>query len=1178
MIKKVLLSLFTLYALVGFVIVPLVLESQIPKIISNQLHAKLSIRDISFNPFLFHLSVNGVELQDAKGEKLASFEAFKVNLEPHQLFMGAVYLKNITLQKPQIFLNFDKEGVLNFDNLVKSAAQSEPEKTQTSSEIPRIIIDTVALEEGSFAFRDLRNPTPFELGIEAINFKVSDIDTQNVDTKNAKVRFTSQLGDGGNIDIRGDVASYDPFIIDGNVNIEATKLYTFWKYMQDSLKLEIADGKLYFVTNYHFNAGDINATTLENIFISLENLRIKPKSKHHDLLTLKTLRIEDVRIQPMHQKLLVQDVIIESLSANAQRDLQGAIDWMGYLEGQSKSVKEQEPQKKDTAPWSVQVAKIALKDVGAAFEDKSVAPSVKTKLDILNAEIKNVTLLGEEALTYEADMRLNEATCNIEGALKHKNLMLDSSVKCANLGLLHYVPYVDKIALEQLKTYNVALKGGVVGFDAHIALEDKNAQISAVVDKANLKLEDFHLAKRKSGEKVVTFKAFAIQNASLNSAKKEVSVTGATLEKLSFGLKKEKNGLIDVAGLVEPKEVKKSTKASAAKNAPQEKPYRVVIGAFDVNDAEVVFEDKSVKKSAKIVLDKIHVGAKNIDSNKKSSLAYAVDMRVNKVGKIDAKGSLQHTPLEQKGTLKLQKISLKELTPYLQESTFLKISDGYLSLTSKNSYKQRGERFDASVDGSLNVRNFFLHDTRDNSTITSFIKADVNSFSFKSTPNRLSVDEVLLDSFYLDAQINEDKSMNLAKLTKESKESQKSKELKELQKSESKESFDFKLLKLKVKNGSANFADYSLPIDFKTSIHDLNGDVYALSNVKGGVSYVEMDGEVDAYGSAKLKGSVEASDFKSYTDLNLNFRNLSLNSFSGYSAQFAGYKIDEGKLFLDLQYKIFDSQLLGANSLIIKKIKLGEEIEDENITKLPLGFAVALLEDSEGVIDINMPVEGNLNEPDFKYGAMVLKTFVNLIVKAVASPFKFLGAAMGIKSDELEYVEFGASEFILLPPEREKLDNIAKMLLEKPKLSLKISGGYDAQKDKEALQAKKLTQELLAQSGNGGNVTVNSVEALCLPRLGKEKIALLKSDISQKHAKELFKSEFQKALVAECMTTWSVLDEELVALANSRADTIATYLTSVKNVDVTKVVVEKAQKRDDSKEQWVKSTLTIDVL
>ncbi|MDD2653239.1 MAG: DUF748 domain-containing protein [Sulfurimonas sp.] len=1174
MIKKILLSLFMLYTLLGFFVIPFVLEMQIPKIVSNQLHAKLSIKDISFNPFLFHLDVYGVELQDEREQKLASFEVFRANFEPHLLFVGSVYFKNITLQKPQIFLNFDKEGKLNFDNLVKNSTQNEPNKTRSSSELPHIVIDTVALEDGSFALHDLRNPTPFELVADAINLKVSDIDTQSFDAKSAKVRLTSRLGDGGSVDVRGDIASYDPFIIDGNVNIEATQLYTFWKYMQDCLKLEIADGKLFFVTNYHFNAADINATTLENLFISLENLRVKPKSKNHDLLTLKTLRLEDVRIKPMRQELFVQDIIIESLSANAKRDTQGNIDWIGYLEAKQQSAKEQKPQK-ENAPWSAEVAKISLNGIGALFEDKSITPSVKTKMDVVNAEIKNVTLLGEEALTYKADVRLGEAACNFQGLLKHKNLMLDSSAKCSNLGLLHYVPYIDKIALEQLKTYNVALKGGVVGFNAHVAIEDKNAQISTVIDKADLKLENFHLAKRKSGEKVLAFKTFTIQNASIDTAKKEAHVATTTLEKLSFGLKKEKNGLIDVTELVELKEVKKGAEANIAKDTPQEKPYRVAIGAFDMNDAEVIFEDKSVQNSAKVVLDKIHAGAKNIDSNAKSTLAYAIDMRVNKVGKIDAKGSLQHTPLEQKGTLRLQKISLKELTPYLQESTFLKISDGYLTLNSKNSYKQRDEKFDASVDGSLNVRDFFLHDTRDNSTIASFVKADVNSFAFKSTPNRLSVDEVLLDSFYVDAQINEDKSMNLAKLTKEMQEPKKETKKEVVQQ---KEPFDARLLKLKVKNGSANFADYSLPIDFKTSIHDLNGDIYALSNIKGGVSYVEMDGEVDAYGSAKLKGSVEASDFKSYMDLNLNFRNLSLNSFSGYSAQFAGYKIDEGKFFLDLQYKIFDSQLLGENSLIIKKIKLGEEIEDENITKLPLGFAVALLEDSEGVIDINMPVDGDLSKPDFKYGAMVLKTFANLIIKAVASPFKFLGAALGIKSDELEFIEFGASEFGLLPPEREKLDNIAKILHEKPKLSLKISGGYDTQKDKEAIQAKKLTEEVIKQGNDGGSVSVNSIEMLCIPRLGKEKVVSLRAKIGEKYHQELFRAEFQKALVDECMTTWSVLDEELVALANSRADTIATYLIGVKNVDATKVVVEKVQKRDDTKEQWVKSTLRIDAL
>ncbi|MDK9692609.1 MAG: DUF748 domain-containing protein [Sulfurimonas sp.] len=1158
MLQKILLLLFALYTFLGFFAVPLVLETQIPKIISNQLNAKLSIEDISFNPFLFHLDIYGVELQDTKEEELASLEALKVDLEPHSLLIGAFHLKNITLQNPQIFLLYGKDGKSNFDNLVKNSPQKEVKSTQESSTLPRIIIDTMALEDGFCYFNDLRNPTPFELWIDTIGFRVTDIDTDSHDEKSATLRLTSHLEDGGFVDARGNVASYQPFGVSGSVSIEGVKLYTFWKYLQDALKLEVADGTLSFTTDYCFNAADANATTLENLFFSLENLRIKPKKRGFDLLTLKTLSIEDARILPMQQKLSIQDIFIDSLQAKVQRDAQGTIDWMGYLD-----TKKGEKGQETETPWSVLVEKIVLKETGATLNDKSVAPSVKTKLDFAHAEVKNVTLAGEEALTYKAEALLNNAPCSMQGALKHKNLALDSTIKCANVALLHYMPYVDKIAQSQLKTYNVALKGGAVGFDAHVAMKSENAQISAVVDKANLKLKDFHLVKRDSGEKVVTFKTFALQNGSLDSLAKEVNVANLTLEKLSFGLKKEQNGLIDTTKLIEPKEAK------IQKAQIEEKPYRVAIKAFDIDDAEVVFEDKSVQNSAKFVLDKIRIGAKNIDSIKKSTLDYVIDMRVNKVGRLDGKGSLRHTPLEQKGVLELQKIPLKELTPYLQESTFLKISDGYLNLKSKSSYRQRGERFDASVDGSVNVTDFFLHDTRDNSTVASFVKADVKSFNFRSTPNRLNVDEVLLDSFYIDAQINKDKSMNLTKLTKAPKEPQKS---------EKKEDFDFKLLTLKVKNGSANFADYSLPLDFKTSIHDLNGDIYALSNSKGDVSYVEMAGEVDAYGSAKLKGSVEPSNFKSFTDLNLNFRNLSLNSFSGYSARFAGYKINEGKFFLDLQYKIFDSQLLGENSLIIKKIKLGDAIEDENITKLPLGFAVALLEDSEGVIDINMPVEGDLSKPDFKYGAMVLKTFANLILKAVASPFKFLAAVMGIKSDELEFIEFGASDFILPPPEREKLDNVAKMLQEKPKLSLKVSGGYDAQIDKEAIQAKKLTEEILKQSRSSGSVSVNSIEALCIPRLGKEKIVSLRSQIGQNYQQELFKAEFQKALVEECMATWSVLDEELFALANQRADTIIKYLVEAKKIEPSKIAKERAQQRDDTKEQWVKSTLKIDVL
>ncbi len=368
-----------------------------------------------------------------------------------------------------------------------------------------------------------------------------------------------------------------------------------------------------------------------------------------------------------------------------------------------------------------------------------------------------------------------------------------------------------------------------------------------------------------------------------------------------------------------------------------------------------------------------------------------------------------------------------------------------------------------------------------------------------------------------------------------------------------------------------------MPIDFKTHIHDLNGDVYAISNNKGEVSYVDIDGEVDEYGSTKLNGSVETSDFKSYTDLSFNFRNLSLDSFSGYSAQFAGYKINKGKFFLDLEYKIHNSELLGKNSLIIRNIELGDEIEDENITKLPLGFAVALLEDTEGVIDINMPVEGDLSKPDFKYGAMILKTFVNLITKAVTAPFRFLGEAMGISGDDLKSIEFEASEFLLLPPEREKLDNVALMLLKKPKLSLGVTGGYDGIKDKKAIQSKKLTLEILKKSDNKNIVTIKILESICGETLGKERLKAIRGDAEKRYEKELFKSEYQKELLAACAEAQSVSPEELKELADKRAKTIAEYLINVKSIDASRVLLHEAKEMSGADDKWVESALEIEV-
>lgn len=1188
MYKKILLSAIALYTVIGFIIVPMVLKSQLVNIVSEKTNANLSIETIYFNPYAFKLEIIEAKLSDLNNSTLASFGSLQIDLEPHSLIKSALHVKKLALERPKVFLTYNEDRTFNFGKLLKESQEenaSKEDEAQKGTEAPRVVVDTLRIDDGRFYYEDFTNPSKFEFEINDIAFKLRNIDTNDFNSSNASIRFNSALGDGGFVDFRSKIRGFKPLIVEGSIKFEASKLYSQWKYMRDHLKLEVADGRLSLGADYSLNLDDLNSTSIENMYVNIDKLRVKPKNKNSDILNLESLSATGISVKPMMQNVHVENIALSSLRAKVKRDASGEIDWIGYLSSEKAlgDVEEQQEIKaKESAPWSLRVENIALKKIGALVEDKSVKPAVKTDLNELNIELKNLTLLGEEPLEYKINMLLNsKARCKAEGSVKHKNLEIDSYLKCSDFDIVHYQPYIDQMATSELKKYNLALKSATAGFDAKVKIKETNSTIGAVVDGANFSLDNFSLHKKDNGEKLANFKIFSVSGINLDTFTKDVTVEKAALDNLEIDVKANKEKSINLIGLVEPKEEENSAKESGGKSVKgaksQEKPYRAKINAFDINSAKVTFDDKSVGKGVKTTIDRINLAAKNIDSKEKSWLSYALSLRVNNRGAVKSKGEIKHTPLEQRGSFELNKFSLKEFTPYIGETAYLKISDGFLNLKSKTAYRLKEQKHDATINGNLSVEDFFLHDSRDDSTIASFIKANLKSFSFKTIPSSLYIDEILLDSFYIDAQIDENKSMNLAKLAKEKNSSETAASKEQSKEKKEEEQFSFKLLNLKVSNGSANFADYSLPIDFKTHIHDLNGNVYAISNNKGEVSYVEMAGAVDEYGSAKLKGSVESSDFKAFTDLGLNFRNLGLDSFSGYSAQFAGYKINKGKLFLDLEYKIHNSQLLGKNSLVIKNIELGDEIEDENITKLPLGFAIALLEDTEGVIDINMPVEGDLSKPDFKYGAMIIKTFANLIIKAVTAPFRFLGEMMGISGDDLKSVEFEASAFALLPPEREKLDNVAQMLLKKPKLSLGVTGGYDGVKDKQAIQSKKLTEEILKKSDNKNIVTVGILENICIEFVGKDRPKALKEELEKKYKKEVFKSEYQKELLLVCTDAQSVSPQELLELADKRARAIEEYLVATKNIESSRIVLHEPKETSASEEKWVESVLEIEV-
>jgi len=1186
--QKILIFLLVTYSLVGFFATPLILKSQLKSVIEQELNANITIKSIYFNPFSFRLIVDEIMLRDLEQKHLLSFESLDINLEPSSLYKPAIHIKSLLLQRPKVTLVYEKDKTINLASLLKSKEQKQQSNT-SQSVMPRILLDKISIASGCLDYEDYTNETPFEFSFQNIGFNLKDIDTKSFSKRDSTIRFYTSLGDGGFLDIKSQLLGLEPFEIKGSVDFEASKLYSQWKYFQDYLNLEVADGKVDFKAKYYFNLDDLNATTIDEVELYADMLRIKPKNRHQDILNLEHFVVSGVTIKPMLQDIQVKNLALESLHLRVKRQKDGVFDWSEYIKTSfASSVSDKETQTKDaneSKPWNAVVDEIALEKIKLNFLDEKVEPSVETKLNEFNLHVKNLNLAGLDALTYELDLRLNdEFVCSSSGEVKHKILDIKSQTKCSKLDIVRFKPYIDEAANDALSLYDLNLKSAIFGFDANLSVLSQDDEMQISIKDANLNLSSFLLYKTSTDEKLLEFEDFSVDSVVFESKTKELNIKKTKLDGLNIFASMHKDASLNLEGLVEVKTSKEDSKPKT-KQKNSETNFRVKLEHFALSDAGVSFTDESLKPVLKTKLENINANAYNIDSKEKSWLKYDVSAKLNNKGRISTIGELRHTPLKQRSELKLSKVSLKEFSPYLQRMAHLELRDAYLNIDSKIEYEKRDDKPDLRVYGGLGVSELFINDSRDGSTLLSFNKMQLNSFEYEMKPDRVYINELDLDGFYVKAIIDKKKVLNFSGLLKQNKE--KNQEVKTVdakdinQSDESK--FDFKIMKINVASGSAKFEDLSLPLEFKTDIHDLNGVVYAISNKDSEISYVDISGEVDKYGSTKLSGSVDSANPKGYLDLDFNFRNLELNALSGYSANFAGYKIDEGKLFLDLGYKIVDSNLLGKNSVIIKKIKLGKKIEDENVTTLPLGFAIALLEDSDGIIDIDMPVEGNVDSPDFKYGAMVLKTFTNLIVRAVASPFRFLGSMLGIDGAKLEYIEFEAGLATLLPPEREKLDSILKIMFKRPKISLKITPQYDEMQDSFLLKREKLLLALMKKSGaKSKKEQLNSLNIDLLEDLYKEinpelKLIDIENRLKKNFSGDVLKREYLIELVKQTTNLQELTQKELDELATLRGEVIREYLVDNKALPSSRLIISKIKKVDKSQEDWIKLKMDIEV-
>jgi hypothetical protein len=356
-----------------------------------------------------------------------------------------------------------------------------------------------------------------------------------------------------------------------------------------------------------------------------------------------------------------------------------------------------------------------------------------------------------------------------------------------------------------------------------------------------------------------------------------------------------------------------------------------------------------------------------------------------------------------------------------------------------------------------------------------------------------------------------------------------------------------------VNNSEIDFMDESLPIKFRTVIGQLNGEILGISTDPGSQTQVDIRGSVDGYAPVTLQGTAKPFREPPDLDLDLSFDGVDLALLTPYSGTYAGYAIDRGLLKLDLNYTLADSQLEGHNSVVIDQLKLGDKVESDKAADLPLELAVALMTDSNGVIDIQVPVSGNIDDPSFDIGGVVTKAFFNLITKAVTAPFTLLANLVGSEED-LQRLSFKTGSAALDEASKTKLDQLNMALTERPALKLVIAGRLNLKADRERLQQLALRQQMLDEGLPAEAIDSRSekweasVEKrfATLPPAGGD-------------APEPNTAQQYDAIAANV----NVPDGDLLELAEARSVAVKSYLVNERQLGASRAAIEQTQLDND---------------
>jgi hypothetical protein len=670
-------------------------------------------------------------------------------------------------------------------------------------------------------------------------------------------------------------------------------------------------------------------------------------------------------------------------------------------------------------PPPMLVRKLRIVDGSLTFEDRTRTPVLHKGLIPVQIELRDFTTRRDKENGYSFQARTDrQEELAWRGRFTMRPFTSEGDLRVDNLQALTLEDFLGPEPPYQFTH-------GTISFAAKYKVDARQSPPKVGLTNMGVTIHDFALADRASGEEAIGALSIETRGGSVDAGSATANLGTVTASGARVRVWMDSTGVTNLQRWAQDP-------ADTAKGPT----WVTLIPRVEAHHTELLYEDRRLASRPTL---RVHAGEVTLDgystkpgTNATASLACSLGT----TGWTEAKGTITSGTSAIDLDLTVRGVAVRDLEGYTSAFARMDITRGTVDAKGRFQFNTFGPKGPLMrFTGDVASARFASLDGRMRQELLSWDRMQIRNLVYDYAPASTRIQEITLTKPYIRLVLGPDLISNIQTLMI----SPDSLPVAFRPSPSDTAVTPMEIGAVRVVNGSMYYADLSLTPNFATGVQSMNGSIRELSSAQAAHAMVDLTGQVDEFSPVKISGTINPLNSRGLTDIGVSFENIELTTFTPYSGKFMGYRIRKGKLDLDLHYAVQDRQLKGENKILIRQLSLGEKVDSKDATSLPVKFAIALLKDKNGDIDLDLPVHGDLDDPKFSVAKIIMKVLVNVVVKAVTSPFKLFGAIFGGDNEEVApAIAFPYGSTVLDTLEIRKLDAILKGMNDRPNLRLEI--------------------------------------------------------------------------------------------------------------------------------------------